>query len=99
MKLPRSRKYKVCGERFKPNTLYEWWCSDKHKADSAILGQVGTFRTAPPLMMPKESGGWEKLEMVNKYAHLSDEHLKRFSGIVLFLAHDGLPEKTHQQHL
>jgi hypothetical protein len=50
-------------------------------------------------MMPKESGGWEKLEMVNKYAHLSDEHLRRFSGIVTFLAHDGLPEKTHQQHL
>ncbi len=33
----------------------------------------------------KELGGWEKLEMVNKYAHLSTEHLSKFSGIVTFL--------------
>ena len=36
MKLPRSRKCKVCGERFKPSTLYEWWCNDEHKADYAV---------------------------------------------------------------
>lgn len=36
MKVPRSRKCKVCGERFKPNTLYEWWCNDEHKADYAV---------------------------------------------------------------
>lgn len=41
-----------------------------------------------PLMVLKELGGWEKLEMVNKYAHLSGEHLSKFSGIVTFLAHD-----------
>lgn len=39
-----------------------------------------------PLMTLKELGGWEKLEMVNKYAHLSIEHLDRFSGYVTFLA-------------
>ena len=39
-------------------------------------------------MTLKELGGWEKLEMVNKYAHLSTEHLSRFSGIVTFLAQD-----------
>lgn len=41
-----------------------------------------------PLLALKEMGGWEKLEMVNKYAHLSTEHLSKFSGIVTFLAHD-----------
>lgn len=41
-----------------------------------------------PLMTLKELGGWEKLEMVNKYAHLSTEHLSRFSGIVTFLAQE-----------
>ena len=41
-----------------------------------------------PLMVLKELGGWEKLEMVNKYAHLSGEHLNKFSGIVTFLAQD-----------
>ncbi|KPU02849.1 integrase [Enterobacter cloacae subsp. cloacae] len=39
-----------------------------------------------PLMTLKELGGWEKLEMVNKYAHLSIEHLDRFTGSVTFLA-------------
>ena len=37
-------------------------------------------------MTLKELGGWEKLEMVNKYAHLSIEHLDRFTGSVTFLA-------------
>ncbi|ENM6467160.1 site-specific integrase [Morganella morganii] len=39
-----------------------------------------------PLMVLKEMGGWEKLEMVNKYAHLSGEHLARYSNVVTFLA-------------
>ncbi|MGT3185006.1 tyrosine-type recombinase/integrase [Yersinia enterocolitica] len=43
-----------------------------------------------PLMILKELGGWEKLEMVNKYAHLSTEHLSQFSGIVTFLAQPDL---------
>jgi len=48
-----------------------------------------------PLMALKEMGGWETLEMVNKYAHLSGEHLSKFSGIVTFLAQpesDKLPK-------
>jgi beta-glucosidase/6-phospho-beta-glucosidase/beta-galactosidase len=39
-------------------------------------------------MMLKEMGGWETLEMVKKYAHLSAEHLNRFVGSVTFLAQD-----------
>lgn len=42
-----------------------------------------------PLMVLKDLGGWEKLEMVTKYAHLSGEHLSRFSGAVTFLAQEG----------
>ncbi len=33
MKLPRSRNCKICKKRFKPNTLYEWWCNEEHKED------------------------------------------------------------------
>lgn len=47
-----------------------------------------------PLMTLKELGGWEKLEMVNKYAHLSTEHLSRFSGIVTFLAQDEIGKEN-----
>ncbi|WP_318013057.1 site-specific integrase [Pectobacterium versatile] len=46
-----------------------------------------------PLMTLKELGGWEKLEMVNKYAHLSTEHLRQFSGIVTFLAQNEAEDK------
>lgn len=42
-----------------------------------------------PLMTLKEMGGWERLEMVNKYAHLSTKHLAGFSGAVTFLAQSG----------
>lgn len=41
-----------------------------------------------PLMVLKEMGGWEKLEMVNKYAHLSGDHLAKYSDAVTFLAQD-----------
>ena len=46
------------------------------------------IQSGVPLSALQEMGGWEKLEMVNKYAHLSSEHLSKFSGIVTFLAQD-----------
>jgi integrase len=33
-----------------------------------------------PLLALKELGGWETLEMVKKYAHLSTDHLKTYAG-------------------
>ncbi|MDE1479414.1 site-specific integrase [Xenorhabdus bovienii] len=42
-------------------------------------------QSGTPLMALKEMGGWETLEMVNKYAHLSGEHLAKYSGVVTFL--------------
>ncbi|WP_337944431.1 site-specific integrase [Xenorhabdus khoisanae] len=51
-----------------------------------------------PLMVLKEMGGWEKLEMVNKYAHLSGEHLAKYSGAVTFLAQPDNYD-SQQQHL
>ncbi|MFZ4835953.1 recombination protein NinG [Rouxiella sp. Mn2063] len=36
MKLPRSRNCKICKTRFKPATMYEWWCCEEHKADYAV---------------------------------------------------------------
>lgn len=32
-------------------------------------------------------GGWETLEMVNKYAHLNAEHMLEYSANVTFTAH------------
>ena len=46
-----------------------------------ILGQVGT-----PLYTLKNSGGWETLEMVNKYAHFNADHMLEFANNVTFTA-------------
>lgn len=43
--------------------------------------QAGT-----PLYTLKNLGGWETLEMVNKYAHLNAEHLLKFADNVTFTA-------------
>lgn len=43
--------------------------------------QAGT-----PLYTLKNLGGWETLEMVNKYAHLNAEHLLKFANNVTFTA-------------
>lgn len=46
------------------------------------------IQNGTPLMMLKEMGGWETLEMVKKYAHLSAEHLNRFVDSVTFLTQE-----------
>lgn len=40
-----------------------------------------------PLLVLKELGGWKKLEMVMKYAHLSESHLAKFSSATELAAH------------
>ena len=43
--------------------------------------QAGT-----PLFTLKEMGGWETLEMVNKYAHLNADHMHEFANNVTYTA-------------
>lgn len=33
MKIPNHRNCKICKTRFKPATLYDWWCSEEHKEE------------------------------------------------------------------
>jgi integrase len=37
-----------------------------------------------PLMVLKELGGWERIEMVQKYAHLAPTHLATHAEMVTF---------------
>lgn len=30
--IPKARRCKVCEARFKPETIYQWWCCEGHKA-------------------------------------------------------------------
>ena len=41
--------------------------------------QAGT-----PLHVLQELGGWESVEMVRRYAHLSGEHLEKYAGNVIY---------------
>lgn len=34
--IPKARYCKVCKTRFKPETIFQWWCCDDHKADYAV---------------------------------------------------------------
>ncbi len=48
-----------------------------------------------PLMVLKELGGWETIEMVQKYAHLAPSHVAAHAATVTFLAqHREQEEKT-----
>jgi integrase len=51
--------------------------------------QAGT-----PLMVLKELGGWETLEMVQKYAHMSQTHLADHANAVTFWAQQTQENKT-----
>lgn len=46
-----------------------------------------------PLLVLKELGGWKKLEMVMKYAHLCESHLAKFSAATELTAHIRLSEE------
>ncbi|HAG52714.1 MAG TPA: hypothetical protein DCL21_02895 [Alphaproteobacteria bacterium] len=40
------------------------------------------IQNGTPLMVLKELGGWSSLDMVMKYAHLGQNHLKHYAGNV-----------------
>ena len=41
----------------------------------AIHGLVGMLKRGMPLNVLRDFGGWESVEMVRRYAHLSGGHL------------------------
>jgi len=45
-------------------------------------------QSGTPLMVLKELGGWETIEMVQKYAHLAPSHLAHHAENVTILAHE-----------
>jgi len=32
-KLPKGRNCRICDKRFKPLTLYQWWCCEEHQSE------------------------------------------------------------------
>lgn len=52
-------------------------------------------QSGTPLMVLKELGGWETIEMVQKYAHLAPTHLAHHANNVTFMARDDEQEKEN----
>lgn len=44
-------------------------------------------QSGTPLMVLKELGGWETIQMVQKYAHLDAGHLANYVGVTEFMTH------------
>ncbi|WP_231933898.1 integrase [Bordetella bronchialis] len=44
------------------------------------------MQSGTPLLVLKELGGWKKIEMVLKYAHLAPDHLSHHAHAVTFLS-------------
>ncbi|WP_161495252.1 site-specific integrase [Advenella sp. S44] len=51
-------------------------------------------QSGTPLMVLKELGGWETIEMVQKYAHLDAGHLANYVDATEFTPHQGLRQKN-----
>jgi hypothetical protein len=49
-----------------------------------------------PLMVLKALGGWETIEMVQKYAHLAPSHLAEHAGAVKFWSILGIRKKKRR---
>lgn len=70
----------ICIEDFHFHDLRHTWAS--------WHVQAGT-----PLMVLKELGGWERIEMVQKYAHLAPSHLANHAETVTFWSQQTLDTK------
>ena len=51
---------------------------------ASTLGQPNHVISGTPIYQLKELGSWSSMEMVQKYAHLNVEHLKKFADSLLF---------------
>ena len=47
-----------------------------------VLGVLQRFQSGVPLAALQEMGGWESIKLVQKYAHLSPEHLQQHAAIL-----------------
>lgn len=50
----------------------------------ATPGHLGTSRPVTPLLVLKELGNWERIEMAQKYAHPAPTHLASHAKTVTF---------------
>lgn len=99
LKQRQSAKTYYCFTRASGKRVYQ---VDKRTLDSAAM-KAGIIplkfhdlrhtwaswhvQSGTPLMVLKELGGWETIQMVQKYAHLDAGHLANYASVTEFMAH------------
>ncbi|EJD6083645.1 site-specific integrase [Providencia rettgeri] len=89
----RRTHYRECYEKALDDSgITDFTFHDLRHTWASWHAQNGT-----PLMVLKEMGGWETLEMVQKYAHFSGQHLTKYSSHVTISTQttEGARKKAH----
>jgi len=80
MKLPRSRNCKICKTRFKPATLYQWWCCEDHESEliTKLATEARQKRLQEQERQRKETAQQERRSIKIRKANLQpDSHYKK----------------------
>lgn len=65
--IPKARYCKVCKARFKPDTIFQWWCCEEHKADYAVM-LVGKQREQRAKVQQRTEAKTQRAEWVQRKA-------------------------------
>lgn len=77
--IPKARYCKVCETRFKPETIFQWWCCENHKADYAVLlvGRQREQRAKAQRRKREEAQKAERKELRSRKQALKPNHSGR----------------------
>ncbi|QCJ70918.1 site-specific integrase [Providencia heimbachae] len=92
--MKRAGYYRECYDKaLSESNITDFTFHDLRHTWASWHAQNGT-----PLMVLKEMGGWETLEMVQKYAHFSGQHLTKYSEHVT-ISTQSKNEASQKPHL
>lgn len=90
----RSRKISQIDSRCLKRACADVGVEDFHFHDFRHTWASWHVQNGTPLLALKDLGGWETLEMVQRYAHLAPSHLAHHANAVTFLAQPTQERKT-----
>ncbi len=93
---PNGRKVLSISSRIWKNALVKAEITDFRWHDLRHTWASWLIQAGVPLAALQEMGGWESIEMVRRYAHLSAEHLQNHAAL---LDRMGLADGTNLAHL
>ena len=91
----RGQRLKYISSRIWKNALVKAGICDCRWHDLRHTWASWLVQKGVPLNILQEMGGWESIEMVQRYAHLAPEHLARHAGLIDEMA---LCKDTNQTH-